>query len=359
MSIGDRGCRLPRGYAAAVARIIAPLSVEDGAARLADALALLHELVHQHAGRLALEPRLEIKGLLAAHLHDDALGVTALRRRLVELGRPEDPGGPAPALASLPGGAAGRQAYLEAAYGSVKPRLAAALRDHLDALDPVADEPGLRLIAELAHRQERHVVELPVGAVRRFEGTPDAPRAVLPSVDAPARDAYVGVASNPQAADDLHGRMHAAVCAAEVAGRTLHEHPGQPWELHADLARLAWDGMRHAAVLDRAMAGQGRQWGAEPVDLRPFTAAYGATDLAGRLAALAVAAEAEAAGGHEPPPGLSDAVAGLLRADAAYHARTCARWGRRLLEGNDGAWYEHVRAARAARDGGVGHTAVR
>ena len=57
--------------------------------------------------------------------------------------------------------AASSAEYLEIAYGELKPALAAAMRIHLANLDPVIDEPSLRLLTQLLHRQERHVVELP------------------------------------------------------------------------------------------------------------------------------------------------------------------------------------------------------
>ena len=129
------------------------------------------------------------------------------------------------------------------------------------------------------------------------------------------------VAAATGGGESLHARMHAAIWGAELAALTSHEHPAQPWALHADLARLAWDGMRHAAVLDRALTAEGRPWGSEPVDLAPFDAAY-AQDLRGRLAALARQAEAHAAGA---PPGLPAAAAGHLQADAAFHAALLAR----------------------------------
>src|ERR671917_238773 len=40
------------------------------------------------------------------------------------------------------------------------PALAAAARLHLATLDPIVDEPSLRLLTQILHRQERHVVEL-------------------------------------------------------------------------------------------------------------------------------------------------------------------------------------------------------
>ena len=48
------------------------------------------------------------------------------------------------------------QEYLTVAYTEAKPALARAMRIHLDNLDPVADEPSLRLLTQIVERQERH-----------------------------------------------------------------------------------------------------------------------------------------------------------------------------------------------------------
>src|SRR4029079_12062101 len=126
---------------------------------------VLRELVHLSCGWLALEPRLEVKDALRDHLHDDARAVTKIKRRLYELRTPSDyPGAPSPELVALldrANGATTSAEYIEVAYGELKPALSAAFRVHLDTLDPIIDEPSLRLLTQLLHRQERHVVELP------------------------------------------------------------------------------------------------------------------------------------------------------------------------------------------------------
>src|SRR5215213_8585846 len=88
--------------------------------RFANYLHLLRELVHVAAGRLALEPRFEVKALLADHLHDDARAAAKVERRLTELGR--DPGGPGDELAALLDRAY-TEPYLEFGYGALKPAL--------------------------------------------------------------------------------------------------------------------------------------------------------------------------------------------------------------------------------------------
>ena len=138
--------------------------VDVNATRFSNYLHVLRELVHLSCGHLALEPRFEVKALLGDHLHDDARAVSKLHRRLYELRTPSDyPGAPSEELAAVLDRAndADTSEYLEIAYGELKPTLIAALRIHLAGLDPLVDEPSLRLLTQLLHRQERHVAELP------------------------------------------------------------------------------------------------------------------------------------------------------------------------------------------------------
>src|SRR3954451_19470180 len=138
--------------------------VDENACRFSNYFHVLRELVHLSCGWLALEPRLEVKYALGDHLHDDARAVTKIKRRLYELRTPSDyPGAPSEELAALlerANGATNSAEYLEIAYGELKPALSAAFRIHLATLDPIIDEPSLRLLTQLLHRQERHVVEL-------------------------------------------------------------------------------------------------------------------------------------------------------------------------------------------------------
>src|SRR5215217_2733302 len=292
--------------------------VDENAVRFSNYFHVLRELVHLSCGWLALEPRLEVKYALGDHLHDDARAVTKIKRRLYELRTPSDyPGAPSPELAALldrANGASTSAEYVEIAYGELKPALIAALRIHLDTLDPIVDEPSLRLLTQLLHRQERHVVELPATAKPPvFEDLGALPirlrevRAlqVMPPLDEPARDDYVEVTEEGDTylTDELyingdenhvptdpeeqkhffHGLMDAELCAAELMARNSHEHPEMPWEFHVDMARQTWDKLRHAEALDRLMAtGFDCHWGDHPVSFAAFRSAY-ARDLAGRL----------------------------------------------------------------------------
>jgi hypothetical protein len=321
--------------------------VDESAVRFSNYFHVLRELVHLSCGHLALEPRFEVKALLGDHLHDDARAVAKIRRRLHELRTPSDPpGAPSPELAALLDRAntEDTHAYLEIAYGELKPTLIAALRIHLQNLDPLIDEPSLRLLTQLLHRQERHSAELPVGgAPAPFEdlgGLPVQPgemRAltVLPPLDQPARDAFIEIADELDVDTEdqkrlVHGLMHAKLCAAELAARDSHEHPGMPWDFHVDMARQTWDEIRHAEVLDRLMATElGCHWGDYPVGFGDFRSIY-ALDLLDRLALIAGTGEQKPMRGQEM-------VFDYLLADEAAHAGNAARWGMHLREGLDRA----------------------
>src|SRR6476619_5379228 len=126
--------------------------VAENAIRFSNYFHVLRELVHLSCGWLAIEPRLEVKSALGDHLHDDARTLTKIRRRLYELRTPSDyPGAPDAELAALLDRAAAAEdpgTYLAIAYGELKPALIAAVRIHLDTLDPLLDEPSLRLLTQ-------------------------------------------------------------------------------------------------------------------------------------------------------------------------------------------------------------------
>jgi uncharacterized ferritin-like protein (DUF455 family) len=303
-------------------------TVDDSAGRLSNYLHVLRELVHLSCGHLALEPRFEVKALLGDHLHDDARAVSNLRRRLHELNG--TPGNPAPELAALLDRAndADTHDYIQIAYGELKPTLIAALRIHLAELDPLLDEPSLRVLTQLLHRQERHTAELPAGGTPAFEdvgalppstGIPRTPR-VMPRLTQPNRDAFVEITDGDEP-HRVHALMNAELCAAELTARSSHEHPEMPWDFHVDMARQTWDEIRHAEVYDRMMATElDCHWGDHPVAFARFKELY-RLDLADRLARYR---------GPSEEAGMSD----YLKADEVAHAENAARWAAFLTPGS-------------------------
>ena len=319
--------------------------VDVNATRLSNYLHVLRELVHLSCGHLALEPRFDVKALLGDHLHDDARAVSKIHRRLYELGTPSDyPGAPSDELAALLDRAdeAGTSEYLEIAYGELKPTLIAAIRVHLAGLDPLIDEPSLRLLTQLLHRQERHVAELPaerehvafedLGALRSACGE-RRPLKVMEPLDRPARDAFVEVTDAPPVDDgqkrSFHGLMDAALCAAELTARNSHEHPDMPWDFHVDMARQTWDEIRHAEIFDRLMATElGCHWGDYPVGFSDFRSVY-ALDLAGRLAVFNGISEQMAQQRKALFEVGQDELARVfdhLLADEDHHVQNAVRW---------------------------------
>jgi hypothetical protein len=367
--------------------------VDENAIRFSNLFHVLRELVHLSCGWLALEPRLEVKYALGDHVYDDARAVSKIRRRLYELRTPSEyPGAPAEELAALldRAAAAGSPgAYLEIAYGELKPTLIAAIRVGLANLDPLIDEPSLRLLTQLLHRQERHVVELPAAHPRAaFEDLGALPirlretRAltVLPPLEQPARDEFVTVTPEGDTvlADDLyvngdenhvptdpdeqrhffHGLMDAELCAAELMARNSHEHPDMPWDFHVDMARQCWDEIRHAEIHDRLMSTQlGCHWGDFPIGFGYFRSIY-ALDLLARLVLFNGTSEQKAMWRHshrrkvllELGQTTVARVFDYLLADEVPHVHNGVRWGTYLLGGDEAAYRAKVRELRAGLD---------
>jgi hypothetical protein len=313
--------------------------VDDNAARFSNYFHVLRELVHFSNGWMPLEPSWERKYALGDHVHDDARALTKIKRRLYELRNPSEyPGSPSPELEQLLDrmrDARSAHEYLDVAYTEAKPALVRAMRVHLDNLDPVADEPSLRLLTQIVERQERHTdghgaFDSDIGALPVMLRAEPRELRILPPLDEPARDDFVEVTEtgDPYLARELyvngaenhvptereeqqhffHGLMDAELSAAELMARNSHEHPELPWDFHVDMARRCWDEIRHAEVYDRLMATElGCHWGDYPISFADFRSVY-ALDLAGRLAV-----------GDRGDDG-------YLRGDALTHAHTAERW---------------------------------
>jgi hypothetical protein len=368
--------------------------VDENAIRFSNYFHVLRELVHLSSGWLALEPRLEVKYTLGDHLHDDARAVTKIKRRLYELRTPSDyPGAPSPELAALldrANGATTSAEYIEVAYGELKPALAAAFKVHLATLDPIIDEPSLRLLTQLLHRQERHVVELSPARSHAlpFEDLGALPiqlrevreLQIMPPLDEPARDAYIEITEEGDTylTDELyingdenhvptdpeeqkhffHGLMDAELCAAELMARNSHEHPEMPWDFHVDMARQTWDEIRHAEIHDRLMATElGCHWGDFPIGFGYFKSIY-RLDLLSRLVLFNGTSEQKAMWRHSHRRKVlielgQDTVARVfdyLLADEVPHVHNGKRWGTYLLGGDEAAYREKLRELRAGLD---------
>jgi Protein of unknown function (DUF455) len=366
--------------------------VDENAVRFSNYFHVLRELVHLSCGWLALEPRLTVKYTLGDHLHDDARSLTKIKRRLYELRTPSDyPGAPCEDLAAQldrANEAPDSAAYVEIAYGQLKPALIAAIRTHLDGVDPLVDEPSLRLLTQILHRQERHVTEIGVranAAPGDIGALPITLREVrelrvMAPLGEPARDPFVEVTEEGDTylTDDLyvngdenhvptdpeeqkhffHGLMDAELCAAELMARNSHEHPEMPWDFHVDMARQCWDEIRHAEVHDRLMATElDCRWGDYPVGFGYFKSIY-RLDLLSRLVLFNGTSEQKAMWRHSHRRKVlvelgQTAVARVfdyLLADEVPHVHNGVRWGSHLLGGDEKAYREKVRELRAGLD---------
>jgi hypothetical protein len=367
--------------------------VDDNAVRFSNYFHVLRELVHFSCGWLPLEPSFERKYMLGDHLHDDARAVSKVKRRLYELRHPSDyPGTPGPELVKLLNRLAAAQSaddYITIAYGELKPALLHAIGVHLSTLDPVLDEPSLRLLRQIQRRQQAHVTN--AGLVRRnlqhkdlgsfpidLRGEPRALR-VLPPLDEPARDAGLPVTpeGDPYLVQELyvngsenhvptepeeqkhffHGLMDAELCAAELMARNSHEYPDMPWDYHCDMARQTWDELRHARVHDILMKEElGCRWGDYPVGFSYFKSVY-AHDLLGRLALFNSTSEQKAMWRHSHRRkvlvGLGQEriarVFDYLLADEVPHVHNGVRWGAHLC-GSEDEYRAEVRRIRAGLD---------
>ena len=104
-------------------------------------------------------------------------------------------------------------------------------------------------------------------------------RTSCPRRAAPQRDPFVALGAAPE---DGHAALNAEVLAGEVAARTAHEQPRADPQLGSDLARVAADRLRRAALVDAELLQSGVHWGDRPVDVSPYAAALGG-DLRARL----------------------------------------------------------------------------
>jgi hypothetical protein len=373
-------------------------NVDENAIRFSNYFHLLRELVHLSCGWLALAPEFEVKYALSDHLHDDARAVSKIRRRLYELRHPSDyPGAPSEELGALLdrlGEAETPSAYIELAYGEAKPALLRAFEVHLEHLDPVSDEPSLRLLTQLVQRQKRHVAELAPGGDRRAGRWPEdlggleirlkaKPRElrVMPPLVEPARDEIVEVTpeGDPFLARELyvndpeenhvpvepeeqrhffHALMDAEICAAELMARNSHEHPEMPWDFHVDMARQTWDEMRHARLHSLLMPKElGCRWGDYPVGFSYFRSVY-AHDLLGRLALFNSTSEQKAMWRHshrrkvlvERGQQQIAQVFDYLLADEVPHVHNGTRWGTYLCGGDESVYKRRIRELREGLD---------
>ena len=132
--------------------------VDENAIRFSNYFHVLRELVHLSNGWLPLVGDFETKYRLGDHLHDDARDLEGQAAPVRARHPSEYPGAPGEELTALLEriGAAATPASTSRSPTEAKPMLIAAIQIHLDRLDPVSDEPSLRLLTQVLARQKRH-----------------------------------------------------------------------------------------------------------------------------------------------------------------------------------------------------------
>ena len=375
--------------------------VDENAIRFSNYFHLLRELVHFSCGWLPLAPEFEVKYRLGDHIHDDARAAAKVKRRLYELRHPSEyPGAPGAELTDLLDAIAAADSsaeYVAIAYGEAKPALVAAIDVHLAELDPVTDEPSLRLLTQIRERELRHVEEMreigalggetpvpriaDIGALDIRLKAPPRELRILPPLTEPARDPFIEVTpeGDPFLAEELyvndpelnhvpvepeeqrhffHGLMDAELCAAELMARNSHEHPEMPWDFHLDMARQTWDEVRHARVHQILMPTElGCAWGDYPIGFSYFRSVY-ERPLLDRLALFNSTSEQKAMWRHshrrkvlvERGQEQVAKVFDYLLADEVPHVHNGVRWGAYLMDGDEAAYRRYVNELREALD---------
>jgi hypothetical protein len=314
--------------------------VDQNSTRHSNYYHVLRELVHLHHGWLPRIPPYDVKCLIGIHVHEDAVFVGQIKRRLKELRHPSEyPAAPGAALAAVLDALNGFETweeYVGAVYGVIKPRLIDAWEFHFTTTDPILDEPSNRLLADFLRVTSEHIkggmllnetlltdpdrrerVQAAIERVGTLWGalghdacaSPVALRqrrelSPMPPLGNPARDSFCQITERgdtflsdaiyvngpenhvPAEHEELrhyfHGLLDAEMTAAEICALNSHENPMMPWQFHEDMARQVWDEVRHAQVMEKVMADLEVEWGAFPLTFRFFHKIY-KHDLVGRL----------------------------------------------------------------------------
>ncbi len=296
-------------------------NVDETASRLADIHGSLLASVHCLGAWIAAVPELETKIQWAYHLYDHARLADMVGRRIDAL-TAERPEVPSPANRSLLGflqelsrltEPAGQLAGL---YHVLLPALLESCREHIERTNPVADEPTVRILHEVAETLESHVIwsarqPADADAARRLQlylteagglhgpgKSYDGPETIRPHlVEVPARDGRfkpLEPGKKMPRAKPLHtpeGRvrlLHIALInleipAIEVCGRMIAEFPDAPWEMKLDLAAQIWDEARHAEMCRDRLVELGGALGQFPYHHKVWEHAIAGATLAERF----------------------------------------------------------------------------
>lgn len=278
-------------------------SVDATAARLADIHGALLCSVQCLAAWIAAVPELETKITWSYHLYEHASLADQVSSRIHTL-TAERPEVPSPANRPLLGFLQELSQLRTSAeqtsglYHVLLPALLESCREHLSKTNPVADEPTVRVLHQVAEALESQVIwgaRQPGDndAVRRLQlylieagglhgpgGKPyDGPATFRPHlINLPARDDRFQQQepgtrlpkAKPLATPEGRIRLlHIALInleipAIEVCGRMIAEYPEMPWAMKLDLAYQIWDEARHAVLCADRLVELGGQIGQLP-----------------------------------------------------------------------------------------------
>lgn len=253
-------------------------------------------------------PEIEIKILLADHLHRDVVITRRLIERITSMGvksqeSVSDAGYPHDDLrrAAITDGSA---AKLFVMYQFLKTRLREEMLEHAAHTHPVWDEPTLRLVSESAEDLAQQINEVdrlyealcaifPAAFHGRLHDTAWNNFAPAPSEfdltlpDLPARDerfencaASVPVSEQMDSEEATLALMHANLIGVEITtieacSRLIIEFPEMPWEFVADMARQCWDESRHAVSFYARFVELGGRLGQFPITHKLWKMASG------------------------------------------------------------------------------------
>jgi hypothetical protein len=277
------------------------LSVEQTVARLRWCNHLLRRLHEIAAAHLPGAPEWELKAALGLHLWLDAEHAGAIRARVAQMREPPlqldvVPDGALEAACDEVLRAEGSDELVAGVYGVLRPALVAALRGHVEALNPIFDHPTLRLLRTILREQEE-ILEWGAVALTAVDAERFAARvrARLAGDLPPSRTPY-----EPDFRPRRDERFHDGLNNSGKVGRRLRDPSlpvdergfalvykrllemdvpemmapilwgaeGRPWEFRADLARQLWDETRHALMGEVALEALGIPFHRYPLDYK-------------------------------------------------------------------------------------------
>lgn len=291
------------------------LTVDETVTRLKRYSHVLRRLHETAAAHLPSTPEWEVKCALSLHLWLDADHATLLRGRVGEMREPplhldDTPSNELDAALAEAIRADGTAELVAAVYGAVRPALVAALRVHLEQMNPLLDHPTWRMLRTILREQEEilewgaaaldavgrdpfgdHVAAY-VAAAGGVSGADELPGTPLPEPRANGRRYEMDV--HPRRDDRFHDvlnnagrvgeRVHDAslpveeralaliykrlleMDVPEFMAPILYRNDGREWEYYADLARQLWDEARHAMLGEVGMVAHGVPFYRYPID---------------------------------------------------------------------------------------------